>query len=142
MIDLQETKVDYACVNSVKQQNYIVFNNSQRHPVNIFLVSEKEKAEIMLFSNQMTPITSIELSTIEAFINSQENANVFALVIRDKPNLVFHSCFRLEILINMISIFERSYVDKLKFKIYTAQQINTLAEFKLQKLALGAYEDH
>lgn len=85
----ESSNVVFHCINTVQQQNYLIFDNTYRQPVNLFLVSSEDKHEIVLFSNSMNHITSIDIKNISCFINSQDDANIFALIISDKPNLMF-----------------------------------------------------
>jgi hypothetical protein len=86
-----EAKIAFSHVNSADQQCYIVFDKKEKHPVNLFLVtdSQNKKHEILIFSNQMMHIVSIDLNQIECFIVNQLDANVFALILRSQPNVLF-----------------------------------------------------
>lgn len=137
----KEARIVFHHINSVDQQCYIAFDKKEKHPINLFMVDDpkSQKHEILIFSNQMMHIVSIDLKQIECFISNQTESSIFALILRNKPNILFQANFRMVFLVNLISIFEQN--DLNRFKIYQSKLILTTQEFDIARLKLGSYEE-
>lgn len=63
----------------------MMFDKNEKHPINIFIYeseadeSGQAKNQVLIFSNQMVHITTIDLIDIEAFIIYQNDQSIFAL---------------------------------------------------------------
>ena len=137
----KSARIVFNHINSADQQCYIVFDKKEKHPVNLFMVDDpaSNKHEVLIFSNKMMHIVSIDLKQIESFISNQVESSIFALILRNQPNILFQANFRMEFLVHLISLFEKN--DLPRFKIYQSKVILTTQEFDIANLKLGSYEE-
>lgn len=77
---------------------------------------------------------------LEAFVNHEENPDVFAFKIFNKPGLIMESRFRSEILLQLISVFEKHIPDK--FKVYISKSISIKHKYDPSNTRTGAFEDN
>ena len=100
-----QNNIKYALVNDDKYQNFMMFDKNEKHPINFFIYdNEKDEndqadAKILIYSNQMVHITSVNVADIEAFIIYQNDQTIFALQLYNQPNLLIQSSFRSTILV-------------------------------------------
>jgi len=64
----------------------------------------------------MVLISTIDLQDIEAFIIYQNDESIFALQLKNQPNLLVQSSLRSSLLVQLVSEFEQNNYEK--FKIY------------------------
>lgn len=139
-IQNDESKVLFSIINTKENQNYLIFDKKEKHPINLFLLEDNinKKQELLMFSNQMLYIVSIDLKQIEAFIIKQDNSNIFALQLKSQPNVLIETSSRTALLVHLISCFEMHNLNK--FKIYHSENITTKEQFDIESVALGSYE--
>jgi len=66
-------------VNDETSQTYILFDKSEKHPVNLFILNaraasqaEEDSIKLFIMSNKMTLIHTVDLKDIQAFILHEE----------------------------------------------------------------------
>jgi|TARA_B110000285_G_scaffold231196_1_gene299310 hypothetical protein len=83
----------------------MMFDKNEKHPINIFIYeglkkeSDQAESQILIFSNQMVHITTINAADIEAFVIYQNDQTIFALQLHNQPNLLVQSAFRSSLLV-------------------------------------------
>ena len=70
----------YAITNDAESQSYYIYNKLEKHPVNLFILNtclnESEDSatscKLLIMSNQMTLIETVDLRDIEAFVTHED----------------------------------------------------------------------
>lgn len=141
-----EKDVLFKLLSNQVQQNYVVFDKNKKYPVNLFLLrkgsasgQDSGHVRLVIFSNQMIHMDTIDVRQISSYILNSAQGNVFALKLeRDRGDILFESNQRTELLFHLISCFERNNYDK--FKIYTSENISLKQFLDINQIGLGTYE--
>lgn len=120
----------------------MAFESNKKYPVNIFLTKKGDKlVQILIFSNQMIHIETIDVRFIEAVILHQNQSSVFALKIHGSGrDYLIESNQRTEFLFHLISVFEKLKLEK--FKVYASKNISIKQLFDVGNVNPGSYEDN
>lgn len=134
-----KSDITFAVINNLTQQTYMYFDTKEKFPVNLFIVEGPKTPMLYIFSNQMVNITSVAIENIEAFVMKLNDSQIFSLTIGEEKSIMFQSTLRSQLLIHLISCFEKYKLRK--FKIYQCKQISSKQELVTQEIALGTFEN-